>query len=269
MKNTFYIAVALGLSFSAYAEKQPLERYQSIIDRMPFGVPPPNFDPTKSPDEVSKSDYAAQAAQLTEEQQAIQKNVQFSVINQESDGTVRVGFSDKSEAGAPRHYYMAVGEEKNGWVVKAADPVDKTMTIEKDGVEVALSLGENSGGGDAKGDKGAAQTLPARAPAGANPRQNTLMSTRESRGGRRARREAEAAEESKRNAENFARNEAAREEMRQRMEEARLQHEAEKEEQRMQLQAIQEELKRAREERALQKAQEQEQSASVESEGAE
>ena len=51
MKSIVLIAIALVFS-AAYAEKQPIERYQSIIDRQMFGPLPPGFDPSKSPNEV-------------------------------------------------------------------------------------------------------------------------------------------------------------------------------------------------------------------------
>jgi len=255
--NKMILAILVLGSLSAYADKQPFERYQTIIDRMPFGQPPVGFDPTKNPDEVGKNDYPTDA-QLTEEQEAIQKAVQFSVINVEPDGTVRVGFSDRSDPGTPRHYYMSVGEEKGGWVVKAADAAAKSMTIAKDGVEVALKLGENSGG-DASATVAKGKTMRASAAGQSAPLQTRsallnrplpatagsgLQGGPESFRGRRARKEEEQRMEEERRAEA----EARAEERRRQEEDDRAAREQERAEQREQLKAIQDELRRAREE---------------------
>ena len=70
MKSIILIAIALFLS-AAYAEKQPIERYQSIIDRQMFGPLPPGFDPTKSPNDVQKTS-SKEEKQLTLEQEKLQ-----------------------------------------------------------------------------------------------------------------------------------------------------------------------------------------------------
>ena len=133
------------------AEKLPLSRYQTLIDRYPFGEPPAGFDPQKMASEVSKDDAAQAEKALTEEQAAIQKSVSFSVINADpDDGGVMVGFSDLADPKVPRHYYMRVGTSRDGWTVKEADLTARTMTVEKDGVEVTLDLGSNSTGGAGK-----------------------------------------------------------------------------------------------------------------------
>ena len=65
-KNEFrfaLFAVAACSCLAAAAERQPLERYQSIIDRQMFGQPPPNFDPSVPPSQVQKG--AADEKQLT------------------------------------------------------------------------------------------------------------------------------------------------------------------------------------------------------------
>ncbi len=231
--------LAAMAALCAAAEKQPFERYQSIIDRMPFGQPPPGFDPTRDPAEVSKDEYSGGETELTQEQEAIQKAVRFSVINVESDGAVRVGFSDMTDPKAPRHFYLAVGEERGGWVVKAADPNEKTMTVEKDGVEVELALGENSGGGDAKAEGGARATK--------RGVRSSLLDRNASHGAAtsmRGRREKREAEEQRQRAEQ----ERERAEREKREEQERAEREAERAEQREQLNALKEELMRQREE---------------------
>ena len=142
MKSIVLIAIALVFS-AAYAEKQPIERYQSIIDRQMFGPLPPGFDPTKSPNEVQKTS-TKEEKQLTQEQEKLQSSIHFSVINVTPEGATAVGFTDNSDPKAPVHYYLKVGEKRNGWEVKEADPNKASMTIAKGDIEVSLALGGNS-----------------------------------------------------------------------------------------------------------------------------
>ena len=223
---------------TAFAEKQPIERYQSIIDRQMFGPLPKDFDPTKMPSEVSRSSSSAEEKELTQEQAQLQSAVHFSVINVDRDGKPVVGFTDNSDPKAPVHYYMHVGETQNGWLVKEANPEDATMTIAKGEVEVSLKLGDNSGKGGGKTSAAGAAAKPA-----AGPRGGLLGGTL---GARRAmRRQAEQAEVQKREAEQ-AEKEAARQAQ---AEQEKAEREAERAQQRQQLMAIQEELRKAREEK--------------------
>lgn len=238
--------LAAAAAFCAMAEKQPFERYQTIIDRMPFGQPPLGFDPTRDPSEVSKDEYSKNETELTQEQEAIQKAVKFSVINVENDGTVRVGFTDMTDQKAPRHYYLAVGETRGGWSVKAADASEKKMTVEKDGVEVELSLGEDSAGIDGK--------AVAAARGATRPQRSALLNrggdsaAPMSLRGRRERREAEEAARRAEDAKLAAERERERLEREKREAEERAVREAERAEQREQLNALKEELMRQREE---------------------
>ena len=180
MKQSFLIFFAVSAAV-AFAEKQPFERYQSIGDRQMFGVPPPGFDPLKMPSEVSKSSSRGQE-ELTKEQAKLQSSVHFSVIYVSADGTPVVGFSDNSNPKAPVHHYLKVGEESGGWKVLSANPSESSMTIAKEGVELTLKLGDNSGKSASNGGKGSA----APAVASAGRRRSGLLGTL---GSRRAQRE--------------------------------------------------------------------------------
>ena len=252
---TFAVAVVAATPF---AERQPYSRYQTIVDRQMFGDPPPGFDPTKPPSEVSRSDARADEEQLSKEQEQIKSAIHFSAINVTPSGDTAVGFTDSSDAKSPRHYYLKVGESRDGWLVKEADPVKATMTIAKGEVEVALTIGGNSAS-DAGSTKktGASEALRrpgllTRSPsAGAErPSMSSLGSLRGRRMLREQARQEEAAEAEARKAEEAKR----REEERQRAEEEKAQREQEREEQRAQLMQIQEELRKAREARAAREA---------------
>ena len=262
MKSTVLIVVFLVAS-AAFAEKQPIDRYQSIIDRQMFGPLPPGFDPTKSPNEVQKSS-GKEEKQLTQEQEKLQSSIHFSVINVTPEGTTAVGFTDNSDPKAPVHYYLKVGEKRNGWEVKEADAQKASMTIAKGDIEVSLTLGGNSakdGGTSRAGGAAPASTAP-----GAARRPGMLGGGLLGGGSLRARRlqrqqaaEADAAKQREEQAAKDAERQAQAEQEKQ-------QREAERAEQRQQLLAIQEELKRVREAKAAAEAAKSESDANNEAE---
>lgn len=242
MKSLLSILIAL-CAVLALAERQPLSRYQTIIDRQMFGQPPPGFDPSKPASEVSASSRAEQK-ELTQEQQKLQSAVQFSVINITPEGETAVGFSDNSDPKAPKHYYLKVGEERDGWLVKEANPAEASMTIAKGEIEVSLRIGENSAknGTTAKTDA-AAGTAGGVAERRPNAVGGGLLGSL--RGRRMLRRQEEQA-----NAEKLRKENEAKEAQREAAAEAeKAERAAEREQQRQQLLAIQEELRRAREAR--------------------
>ena len=263
MKWSFIIVLGLTATL-AFAEKQPFERYQSIIDRQMFGPLPPGFDPTKSPNEVQKSSKAD--AELTQDQAKLKSAIRFFVIDKKDDGSVAVGFSDNSDPKTPKSYYLKVGESRDGWEVKEADSETATMTIAKGEVEVSLKLGGNSAtDGNAAPDGGGSATAPAAASAsgGSSRRSGLFGGGLLGTGSLRARRmqrqqEAEAKRQEAKAAEEAREAERqAKEDERQAQAEAdKQQREAEREEQRKQLLAIQEELKRVREAKAAAEAHE-------------
>jgi len=254
-----FCAVASLCCLAAVAERQPIDRYQSIIDRQMFGQPPPNFDPTKPASQVQKGAGDEQA--LTREQEAIKSAIHFSAINVTPAGDIAVGFTDNSDSKLPIHYYLKVGEERNGWKVLEADPVKATMKVAKGDIEVALDLGANSakGGGSAArtGATAAASTasnapaiatagrraglLTSRRPVGLASEQMTGgASLRERRAAREQARQEELAKEKE--LEDKRKAEAAEKEK-----EREAQRQAEREEQRRELQLLKDELKAQRE----------------------
>ena len=228
------------LAETVLAEKQPFERYQSIVDRQMFGPLPEGFDPTKSPSEVQKSSSAEEKA-LSKEQEKIQSAIHFSMINLTPDGKTAVGFTDSSDPKNPVNYYLKVGETRNGWTVKEADAQEATMTIVRDGIEVSLSIGGNSAKG--AGTTARAGTAPANAGASAPAGRHRMGAFTTLRERRLWRKQEEKDAEAKRMKEQEER-EAERQAQ---AEQDKLQREAALAEQRQQLLAIQEEMKRMRE----------------------
>ena len=247
-------AAASCLCFDAVAERQPIDRYQSIIDRQMFGQPPPNFDPTKPPSQVQKG--SGDEKELTREQEAIKSAIHFSAINVTPAGDVAVGFTDNSDSKMPIHYYLKVGEERNGWKVLEADPVKATMKVAKGDIEVALDLGANSAKGGGSTARAGVNAAPAFATA--NRRTGFLGGRRSSTDGeqsrpgmigaslreRRAARELARQEEEAKEKELEAKRQA---EAAEKEKEREAQRQAEKEEQRRELQLLKDELRAQRE----------------------
>lgn len=151
MKLTIAIFVAIAATLACFA-KQPFERYQSILDRQMFGLPPDGFDPNKSPNDpsVRSAKPGKEEKELAAEQQKLKSAIHFSVINLMPDGTTAVGFSDNSNPKEPKHYYLRVGESRDGWLVKEANAKTASMVIVKNDLEVALTIGDNSAKGGGK-----------------------------------------------------------------------------------------------------------------------
>ena len=235
----------------AEAEDAPVtfERYRSITERYPFGVPPPNFDPH----DLSSSASAAAASraaskterELTQEENKLKASLRLCAFNFTPEHRVMVGFVDNSRK-PPQSLYMAVGDTRGGWTVKSADVDAKTAVVEKDGVEVELEFSKQGpapaaparGGGMRPG---APQPSGGGAPGGGS----ALERLRE----RRAQMAKNAQEEERRKAaaqEEEERRKAAAQEEEERRRAAAAE---EREQQKQQLLQIQEELRRAREQR--------------------
>lgn len=250
----YLMLFSLLVGLAARAEKQPFERYQPIIDRQMFGQPPPGFDPTKMASEVTKQSEK----ELTKEQEQIRSSVHFSIINVTPSGKTAVGFTDNSDPKTPVHYYLKVGESSGGWTLKEADALKAWMKIEKNGVEVELTLGQNSGKGGGTTSKvaSAAAAAPQRTTASNSasrtPRSGLLArkandgGTLQSFAQRKAEREAKRLEEEKRREEEKAQQEAEREEMRQSL--------ADMKEQLAEQRRLREEAKAKEEEKAKERA---------------
>lgn len=243
MRSIVFLLLSLAVS-AAFAEKQPISRYQSIIDRQMFGLLPPGFDPTKSPNDVQKTS-SKDEKQLTQEQERLQSSIHFSVINVASDGQPEVGFTDNSNPKAPKHYFMKVGESRDGWTVKEADAESATMTIAKGEIEVSLSLGGNSAKDGGTSRAGGSASLASAANGARRP--GGLLGGGGSLRARRMQRQQEAEASAAKQREEQAARDAERQAQ---AEQEKQQREAERAEQRQQLLAIQEELKKVREQKA-------------------
>ena len=135
----------------------PFSRYEIIIDRKPFGTPPPA---AAAPAAVDNA-----AVQQAQEEQKLARQINMVAVNKTPAGKTAVGFIDKSEK-PERNYYLNVGETVNGFTVVEASYEDETATLRKDEVTITLKLGQ----GLVKGGAPAAQPAPAPAAGTVPPR---------------------------------------------------------------------------------------------------
>ncbi len=114
----------------------PFGYYQPILDRMPFGALPANFNAAPVDPATLKNE-----AQVKAEQQILAKKINMSAVNITPDGQTAIGFTDLSAA-PPVNYFLLVGAVAGGWTVVSADYDEETATIEKEGVSITLKLGK-------------------------------------------------------------------------------------------------------------------------------
>jgi len=134
-------------------------RYQSIIDRQPFGPPPPGFDPSLPAGQQTANGDASNGgmteAELSAEEQKMMSSVRVSVLNVTPSGAVMVGFTD-STTQPPVNYYLKVGETSTDaakWQVKEADPSEGKVSLSKDGIDITLNVGGETKKGAPAGGK--------------------------------------------------------------------------------------------------------------------
>ena len=128
------IATAVVPEFKA--PKVPdFSRYQTILNRMPFGAPPPDPGTTISPED------AKTAAQVAREQQQLARKLNMSCVNITPSGKPAVGFTDLSQKPAV-NFYLLVGASAGGWTLKSANYEEEWAELEKDGTTIFVKLGQ-------------------------------------------------------------------------------------------------------------------------------
>jgi hypothetical protein len=129
----FLVLLALALS-AAYGgtatSTESFDRYQVILDRQPFGVPPQSQVPV--------------VQQAPKVQPAFVKEIRLCGITYSKGSGLRVGITDDK---TKKSYYLRIGEEEDGILVLDADLEEESVVIRKDGEEQKFYL--NGGTGDA------------------------------------------------------------------------------------------------------------------------
>ncbi|MGI6496442.1 MAG: hypothetical protein ACOX5G_10235 [Kiritimatiellia bacterium] len=133
--------------------------YQAIIDRMPFGRPPPEGVAVAVP----TADQIAEQKQ----QEELARKIGMCAVNIVTGGKVKVGFIDNSQNPA-KNYYLAIGESCDGFTVVDASYEDESATLEQDGVSITLKLGQGLVAQAPVAQKGAGEA-PAGGPPGRRP----------------------------------------------------------------------------------------------------
>ena len=214
-------------------------RYETILERLPFGPLPPGFNPA----DINSSSQALKDkksdAQISAEEKKLQAQLRVCAYNVAPDGRVYVGFIDNSAKPA-RCYHMKVGDTDDGWTLVSADD-ENSVRLEKDGVEVTLGIGA----GAADHSPSASASAAAQPSAGGLPRRGLRPQSPAGPGGAlgRLKERRERAEAERKEAENKRKAAEALEQA------DRERAAAEREQQQQQLLQIQEELRRQREER--------------------
>ena len=115
------LAALLLAPIVAHATTTPgFERYEVIINRKPFGAPPPAPEPAKPP--------APQA-------ESFAKSLRLSMITETEDGEVRVGIIDNRNNSS---YILTVGSEPQDGIVLVSASFADGEAILKQGEEMAL-----------------------------------------------------------------------------------------------------------------------------------
>lgn len=135
-----FAAAAVGMASVLTAgfqapEAPSFNRYQPILQRMPFGPPPPD------PGTVVTAVDTKSAAQDLKEQQLLARQINMSCVNITPSGKPAVGFTDLSSK-PPVNYYILVGGDAGGWTLKSASYAEEWAELEKDGITIFVKLGQ-------------------------------------------------------------------------------------------------------------------------------
>ena len=97
-------------------------RYQIIIDRKPFGEPPPPPPlPTKA----------------TPQAESFARNIRLSGLVEKDDGSIQVGFVDKQ---SNKSYFLSEGESEDGIELVSASYEDEEAVLQKGGEMAVIQL---------------------------------------------------------------------------------------------------------------------------------
>jgi hypothetical protein len=120
----FKCALALGLFVgavgAAFAATPGFERYQVILDRKPFGAPPPAPEPVRPP--TPKADSFA-------------KKLRLSMILETDDGSMRVGIVDSTDN---KSFMLSVGESTGTGIELISGSFEEGEAVLKKGDEMAV-----------------------------------------------------------------------------------------------------------------------------------
>ncbi|MBN1557773.1 MAG: hypothetical protein JW951_06465 [Lentisphaerae bacterium] len=128
-------ALLLMLSLAAAAPAYEFSRYRVILDREPFGTPPPRPDPAAQEPQVVKP-----ARSFVDE-----LRIRMCAITEHPDFGVRVGFLAAASPGSKemKSYYMEVGETRDGITVADAEVDDESALLQRGGQEAWIFMNQS------------------------------------------------------------------------------------------------------------------------------
>ncbi len=153
MLKTYATALLALIASSALSDERFDSLYQPLIDRFPFGSPPPGYDAAgnwtgEGPEPSSAAaaaDAQAEEIPLSEQQQALKKAVAVSLLSRDPLSSVmQVGFTDSSDPKSPRAHLVEVGSSEDGWLVKSVDEAKKSVVLVKNDIEIEVEVGSSS-----------------------------------------------------------------------------------------------------------------------------
>lgn len=109
---------AAGAAWADLPAEVTFDRYQGIIDRKPFGTPPPQ----------------EQVVSAVPQAESFAKRLRLSTIIEVNDGSMKIGFLD---SGTGKSYMLAPGESMDGIEVVSGSWEDEEAIL-KQGEEMAL-----------------------------------------------------------------------------------------------------------------------------------
>ena len=128
MRSAFIAAILLSAAWPCFAGLEGFDQYKIIIDRKPFGELPapvvrnPNGD-QPPPDSFTKYTRVT------------------SIVKDEEDGTIKVGFVYTKDPANPKSYRLRKGTQEDGFTVQEANFEDETADIESGGEVGHFKLG--------------------------------------------------------------------------------------------------------------------------------
>ncbi len=145
MKKTCLHILALGAAFTAAAFDDGFKPYRTIIERMPFGRPPADFNPDNPGTHMpSKAAVESEAPADDLEKEKIAERIRATVcvcaLNVPPDGEPVVGFTDAAHT-PPRNHLLMQGQTADGWTVVEIDAAARRTVLAREGVSVSLALG--------------------------------------------------------------------------------------------------------------------------------
>lgn len=128
---------------TAVYEPWPRDRYDVILEKLPFGPLPAGFTEPGTAGAaggVAEEVKIAAPEEVVAAQEELSGKIRLQCVNIAPCGDVMVGFLDESDNAT--RYYLAIGDSHRGFSVLDADYDREWAQIVKDGVMVTMKLGE-------------------------------------------------------------------------------------------------------------------------------